>query len=143
MTIRSIVVATDGSPEATRAVEYAADIAGATNATVTIVHVFEPLALLGHVEAPVDFGTHEDAALALLRETWSRPLTDAGVAFDARLVEGRPVEAIIELADETDADLIVVGARGRSVVKELLLGSTSLGVLHHAHRPVTVVPSAP
>jgi len=139
MSIEMIVVATDGSPNATRAVAHAAEIASATGAQVVAVHVFEPLALLGHVEPPIDFAAQEAEALALLEAAWCAPLAAAGVRFEARIVEGSPAAAIVDLAREVDADLIVLGARGLSQARELLLGSTSMKVLHSAHLPVTVV----
>jgi nucleotide-binding universal stress UspA family protein len=142
MSIEMIVVATDGSPNATRAVAHAAEIAQATGARVVAVHVFEPLARLGHVEPPVNFATQESDALALLGTDWSAPLVAAGVRFEPRVVEGVPASAIVELAHEVGADLIVLGARGLSKAKELLLGSISMKVLHSAHLPVTVVPPA-
>jgi nucleotide-binding universal stress UspA family protein len=49
---------------------------------------------------------------------------------------------IVDVADELDATLIVTGSRGMGGIKSLLLGSTSDRVLHHAHRPVLVVPTA-
>ena len=50
-------------------------------------------------------------------------------------------EAIVEAADELDADLIVLGSRGRRGATAAVLGSTSTNVLHHTHRPVLVVPA--
>jgi nucleotide-binding universal stress UspA family protein len=142
MTITTIVVATDGSENASRAVAHAADVAAGTGAKVIAVHVFEPLALLGRVEPPVDFLAREAEAAELLQSTWCAPLSAAGTSFEARVVEGKPSVALLEVARDVDADLIIMGARGLSRVKGLLLGSTSTKVLHHAHRPVTVVPPA-
>jgi len=51
-------------------------------------------------------------------------------------------QAVIEVADEQDASVIVVGSRGRSAVRSAVLGSVSYGVVHHSTRPVLVVPSA-
>jgi nucleotide-binding universal stress UspA family protein len=142
MTIARIVVATDGSENAARAMEHAAEVAHGTGASVVAIHVFEPLALLGHVEPPVDFAAKEAEVRSVLQDTWCAPLAAAGVTFESRVVEGTPATALVDTAREVNADLIVMGARGLSRVKELLLGSTSTKVLHHAHIPVTVVPPA-
>ncbi|MFZ4516739.1 MAG: universal stress protein, partial [Acidimicrobiia bacterium] len=107
--------------------------------TVIAVHVFEPLALLGHLPPPVDFAVAEQHAFELLRDTWCAPLTKAGVTFDVRVVEGVPGPAIVALAAESQANQIVLGSRGRSSVADLVLGSTSSYVLHHAEVPVTIV----
>jgi len=66
----------------------------------------------------------------------------AGVSDTLERVAGNPVEAIVALADEIDADLIVVGSRGRNTLATALLGSVSHGVLHRANRPVLVVKGA-
>ena len=141
MSVQKILVATDGSESAGRAVTFAAELARATGAAVVAVHVFEPLALLGEVAPPVDFAASEARARTELHETWCAPLIAADVTFTAEVIEGAPAAAIVSLARDHNVDLIVVGARGHSRLGELLLGSTSSGVLHHAPVPVTVVPS--
>jgi nucleotide-binding universal stress UspA family protein len=52
-------------------------------------------------------------------------------------------EAIIDAADEHDALLVVMGTRGNTGIRSLLLGSVSHAVAHHAHRPLLIVPSQP
>jgi nucleotide-binding universal stress UspA family protein len=54
---------------------------------------------------------------------------------------GLPAEELLEAAADTDADMIVVGARGTGGFKKLLLGSVSSHLAHHAHCPVVIVPS--
>lgn len=142
MTISRILVATDGSDTARRAMEFASEMAQTADATVVAVHVFEPLALLGHVAPPVDFASHEADAARVLQEVWCAPLAAAGVSFTSTVVEGAPVAAIADLARSTGADLIVVGSRGLSEARKLLVGSTSSGLLHEAGIPVVVVPPA-
>src|SRR5262249_35028332 len=61
-----------------------------------------------------------------------------GVAIRTRLVEGRPVTALIR--ESLDADMLVVGSRGRSGVAAVVLGSVSTACVHHASCPVLVVP---
>jgi len=69
----------------------------------------------------------------------------AGLALESRVKvrEGSEWQTILSEADSTDADVIVCGSRGRGGVARSLLGSTSTSVLHHATRPVLVVPEAP
>ena len=142
MTVRHVLVATDGSPNATEAVRWAAGIAAATAADVTVVHVFEPLSQLHGQHGPIDMADLRAAADEDLRGEWTEVLRNAGVMFDAVVVEGRPCEAIAAVARECAADLVVVGARGLSTLKGLMLGSTSMQLPHLVHVPVTIVPPA-
>ena len=69
----------------------------------------------------------------------------AGLTLEPRVtpVQGSESRSILSEADTVDADVIVCGSRGRGAVARSLLGSTSTGVLHHAMRPVLVVPGDP
>jgi len=69
--------------------------------------------------------------------------SQAGFQAEARLGEGKPWRVISEVARELDAQLIVIGARGLGRVESMLLGSVSSAVVHHAKRPVLVVPHEP
>jgi nucleotide-binding universal stress UspA family protein len=142
MTVNHVLVATDGSANAAEAMRWAAGIAAATGAAVTVVHVFEPLSQLHGQPGPVDLAGLRTAAEEKLRGAWSEPLQSAGVEFDARVVEGRPSEAVAEAAVECGADLVVVGARGLSTLRGLVVGSTSMKLPHLVHVPVTIVPPA-
>jgi hypothetical protein len=69
----------------------------------------------------------------------------AGLTLKSRVAprEGTESQTILSEADSADVDLIICGSRGRGAVARSLLGSTSTSVLHHATRPVLVVPTAP
>jgi nucleotide-binding universal stress UspA family protein len=77
----------------------------------------------------------------LLEQRWCRPLAAARVRYRAELIAGGP-KALIEFAVSEEADVIVVGRRGRGGFAELVLGSFSHHLVHHSHTPVIVVPSA-
>lgn len=138
MTVRTIVVGADGSEGSTRAVTWAAELAAGLGAKVVAVHSFEPLAHLGDMQPPYDFADIEANVRAKLESTWTAPLH--AVDHEARLMHGTPFECILDAADDVDADLIVVGARGYGMLKSLALGSTSGKLLHLSKRPVTVLP---
>jgi nucleotide-binding universal stress UspA family protein len=142
VTVHHVVVATDGSDNATDAVRWAADIAAATGAVVTAVHVFEPLSWLHGQDGPIDLAALRATAEQELDGDWSEPLLGAGVPFDSVVVEGRPSQAIAEVAIECGADLVVIGARGLSTLRGLVVGSTSMQLPHLVHVPVTIVPPA-
>ena len=77
------------------------------------------------------------------RDKWCAALREAGVPYHAVIDYGRPATLINQVADKVDADLVVVGRRGRGGLAELLLGSTSHELTHASRRPVVVVSSRP
>lgn len=139
MTVTHIVVATDGSPNGQTAVEWAGELADQTQARVTVVHVFEPLAHLAG-SGPVDLARLRDEAADELAGVWGQALADRGIEFDTAVVEGKPADAIADTAAQRDADLVVVGARGLSPLRRVVLGSTSQRLPHICSVPVVVIP---
>jgi nucleotide-binding universal stress UspA family protein len=138
-----IVLGLDGSRGAEAAAEWCAAHAGALDAEVLAVHAVPPV-LAGSLPVPVVEQGVGDTGRAALRDAlqeWCAPLHDAGVSFDTRVVDGEPAAAIMELADEVDAVMVIVGRRGRGGFAELLLGSVPHRLTHHCDRPVLVVPA--
>ncbi|MFN8025561.1 MAG: universal stress protein [Acidimicrobiia bacterium] len=111
MNVSRIVVGTDGSPNAQRALALAASLAFACGAEVVAVHclglLFHPTASDVEPSQP-----HRDEIRARLDGEWIAPLRDAGVAHRTELVDGSPVAVLLAVADDVDADLVVVGSRG-------------------------------
>lgn len=140
MTQRIFAIATDGSPNSMRAMKVGADLASACGAKVIAVHVFEPLALLGKVAPPVDFASHARHAQELLDSDWTEALREGGVAYETYLVEDAPAAGALAVATAEHCDLIVIGARGLSPLRELLVGSTTQRLLEESSIPVVVVP---
>jgi nucleotide-binding universal stress UspA family protein len=141
--MKQILIATDGSPSAQEAVDVGLELAKEQGADVTFVHVTAPDEYHGGRG-----GTHAVAHREEIDES-ETALKDAGDAADAtgvsytlERISGETVESIVALADTKDADMIVVGNRGRNAVTAALLGSVSQGVLHQAKRPVLVVKTA-
>ena len=139
--VATIVVAHDGSEGAIHALAWATGLATqVSGARLVVVHAWSPLDELGKHKPGVDMATLHAEALATLRDEWCKPVADAGVPFEARIVEDLPIEAVCRTAREVDADLIVCGTRGRGGVKGLLLGSVAKELPGKSHLPVTVVP---
>jgi nucleotide-binding universal stress UspA family protein len=139
-----IVVAVDGSDVAHRAVEWTALHAKASGASVIAVHVVEepyiattPLSVARMPPLPDEV---RDELSHALQHTWCHPLEQAGVEFETVLLDGAVSASIIKLVDDRDADLVVVGRRGRGGFSELLLGSVSHQLSHHLTKPVVIVP---
>ncbi len=139
-----IVVGIDGSEGGRHALTWARDEAVLRGASLDVVHVWAPPSPVSEVSAMASF-TDEPAY-----EKAARDLVAAaadGLALDpkspssvaTRAERGYPPSAVL-LDQATVADLLVVGTRGHGGFAGLLLGSTSQQVVHHARRPVAVVP---
>ncbi len=136
-----VVVGTDGSENAAKAVDVAAEMAARSGGKVVLVHVFEPLAHLQEMDKGETFADLADQARETLNGEWAQPVRDAGVTVEAKLVHGSPAEAVLDVADEVGADFVVVGARGLGRLKMLMLGSTSSKMVQASRRPVVVIPA--
>lgn len=138
MKLDRIVVAVDGSENSLAAVDWAADLAEATGAEVVAVHALGLLERLDDEAVPAQ--PHRDEIAELFESTWCVPLDRDGVRCRRVLRDGNPVSVVLALAEEEDADLIVVGSRGLGGFPEQLLGSTSTQVAQRSRRPVAIVP---
>jgi nucleotide-binding universal stress UspA family protein len=136
-----IIVAVDGSDNSLAAVGWAAGLAEATGAEVVAVHAVGLLEQLDEDGAPVATQPHRDEIQHQFEVTWCAPLDRASVRCRRLLRDGNPVSVLLAVADEEDADLLVLGSRGLGGYPEALLGSTSTQVAQHSSRPVTIVPS--
>jgi len=141
--MKTLVIATDGSPEANEAVEFGLDLAADQEAEAVFVHVVPAVDLLpsaGFGVAAAQEHEPSDEDRRSLEE--ARALAaEHGVEAKTVLLLGDPVDEIVAYADSIDADLIVIGSRGHGGLKSALLGSVSRGVLHESKRPVLVVRS--
>jgi nucleotide-binding universal stress UspA family protein len=126
-----IIVGTDGSETATQAVQEAVRLAAALGQPLHVVTAYKPLAhATGGV--PGEFTIQADsAAQAVLDDARSRARI-GGVEAEAHSRTGDPAEVILDLADELDAGLIVVGNKGIDSVKRFVLGNVPSKVVHHA-----------
>lgn len=145
--MRLILVATDGSVGADRALDYAADLAKTYRAGLLIVNVIGGYGLPGSVFR--HFTREQHAWLNELLASLSAELLNKardrarGLGIDSILLESRPGEVastIVTIAQEQGADIIVVGKRGTGQVSGLLLGSVSQKLVSLAPIPTIVVP---
>ena len=143
MASRPILIAYDGSPEAEHAIRTAAGLFGPQPAH--IVSVWSPLLNTAPVAGGIpaylsDLDPKLEESAQNAAERGAEIAREAGFEADAGTAKAASAwQAIVSTADEIDAAAIVVGARGLSRLKSIVLGSTSNGVLHHASRPVLVV----
>jgi nucleotide-binding universal stress UspA family protein len=140
-----IVVGTDGSETAKRAVREAAELAKQTGASLDVVSAFEPVPSSRlreeRLQAPSDIehavNPHEDVN-AILAEA-EREVGDSGVDVRTFARQGEAANAILDVAEEENADLIVVGNKGMTGAKRFLLGSVPNQVSHHAPCSVLII----
>jgi nucleotide-binding universal stress UspA family protein len=140
-----IVVGTDGSETAKQAVREATELAKQTGASLDLVSAFEPVPSSRlreeRLEAPTDLehavNPHEDVD-AILREA-SGEVEGAGLKVRTFARQGEPADAILDVAEEENADLIVVGNKGMTGAKRFLLGSVPNKVSHHAPCSVLII----
>jgi nucleotide-binding universal stress UspA family protein len=138
---QTIVVGTDGSQAADRALEEAIDIAQRDGARLHLVTAFPDPAVIrervtsGATSVQVNLSEIADSVLTRAAERAG----EKGVPVETYASESDPAEAILEVAKAQDADLIVVGSRGLSGIQRFLLGSVSSKVSEHAACSVMIV----
>jgi nucleotide-binding universal stress UspA family protein len=141
-TMKKILIATDGSSSALEAVEFGVALASEQEAEVTFIHVLPLFDLQGNGSGARPTAHHSDDADRVPVNEAGAIAAEKGVAWKGEIMAGEAVDEIVAYADSIDADLIVVGSRGRGAVTSALLGSVSRGVLHEARRPVLIVRGA-
>ncbi len=141
---RSILVATDASPDAHVALIAASDLARRSGAELHLVNAYNlpPSAVYAYSaylgpEEPVD--PFEEGARSVLKREQARVEGYGGQVSGLHTGRGPVFDVIERVADELDADLIVVGSRDIGGLHRLLTGSVSTTVLHTSHRPVLIV----
>jgi nucleotide-binding universal stress UspA family protein len=140
-----IVVGTDGSETATEAVRQAGDLAKRLGATLAIVSAYEPVPSSRlreeRQQVPEDLahtvGPREDVDATLAEA--AKQSKERGVDVETFARQGDPADAILDVAEEGNADLIIVGNKGMTGAKRFLLGSVPNKVSHHAPCSVLIV----
>lgn len=137
-----IVLATDGSEGAALATRAAVDLSVATGARLYVAHAWR------FVPPYADYPRSMREDYSYLYEREARKVLGSqldaiedmgGTVTEARLLKNTPVDAILDLCDEVNPDLLVMGSRGLGPVRRILVGSVSDSVVYHARWPVLVV----
>jgi nucleotide-binding universal stress UspA family protein len=144
--MKTILIATDGSPSARHAIELGLELAEEEGAQPIFVHVaptneFLPVVGVGMAAIAVPHELEKadraslDDAVCIAEER--------GLDATTKLLTGNPAREITKYADSVDADLIVVGSHGYGAIAGALIGSVSRGILHGTTRPVLIVREVP
>ncbi|CAA9433392.1 hypothetical protein AVDCRST_MAG82-2278 [uncultured Rubrobacteraceae bacterium] len=145
-----VLIATDGSEQSLKAARYLRSLLDpASLERVSVLAVVRPLAAVPfasdfgeeehaarQAEDPGGYSFHRAAQEAV--ERVAEELKDMTPNVDTLIRGGAPADQIIRVADELEADLIVIGGRGKGAVAAIVLGSVAYQVLHHAPCPVLV-----
>ena len=142
--IRKILVPTDFSSYSDQAVDYAAMLAKAFKAGISLIHVTEPFPYtVTDTLIVVEHGRTLNTIAQSLLDNLRKRLTAKGLKVRARLARGIPYREIIKEAEKDKTDMIVMGTHGRTGVGHLLLGSVAEKVVRLAGCPVLTVRSSP
>jgi nucleotide-binding universal stress UspA family protein len=142
----SIVVGTDGSETAREAVTQAVELAGRLNATVHLVSAYEPVSgprlrdgPAGEVRAGADWAVNQLGEVEATLAEAAAVARQAGVAVAVYARQGDAADAILDVAEERGADLVIVGNKGLTGAKRFLLGSVPNKVSHYAPCSVMII----
>lgn len=142
---KTVLVCTDGSAHAIKAAQRAVEIAGQGEVRLLLVHVANGMKADGPYVMPWQMEREELSAFSgqraeqetALKQT-AKVLEEAGLPYRLLREQGHPGGRIVQVAEREGADLIIVGSRGLSVLKALLLGSVSDHVVHNASCSVLI-----
>lgn len=136
-----LLVPVDGSGDSVKAAAFAADLAGCSGAEIVLLHVYDAPAAVAMGLVPLVPAEVDDTQAKLAQDCFAKAKAAMGsIEAAEHLVEiGHPAECILEVAKREAVSQIVMGGRGLSPFKKLLLGSVSERVLQSALCPVTIV----
>jgi nucleotide-binding universal stress UspA family protein len=134
--MRRIVVGFDGSEHARKALERAAELAG-DETSIAVVSAADVTKFLAGGTSPIHPADEEARATAL--DEARSFMEERGIEAVFVRGTGNAADVILEEAEESGADLIIIGTRGNNVAKRLLLGTVSTNVVHHAPCDVLIV----
>ena len=145
-TFLRILIGLDGSESSFEAADYAVSLAKHYGSELIAIHVIPSKSVLGHSSGM--FGVVTPAFLKKVTEEaemWfavtKENTKQLGISLKTQIISTgeSPIKEIVEFALREQVDLIIVGTRGRSGIKRMLLGSTASGVVTYAHCPVLIV----
>ncbi|GGP21896.1 universal stress protein YxiE [Thermocladium modestius] len=140
--LKKILVAIDGSPQSSKALDIAIDMAKRFESKLYIVHVIEEQKYMLAINYPPAYPEMVDSLLKNAKELLdeaAKKAMEQGVNAEQLLERGDAASKIIDAADNLCVDMIVMGSRGLRGVTKFLLGSVSERVVKYSKRPVMVI----
>jgi nucleotide-binding universal stress UspA family protein len=143
--MKNLLIALDFEAQSTKIIAQAEHLARSFGAKLWLVHVVAPDPdFVGYEAGPQV--VREQRADELRQEhrdleALSIQIRERGFEVEARLIQGPTVETLLEMANKTDADLIVIGGHRHGWLYKMVIGSTTGALIDRANRPVLVVPT--
>ena len=136
--IKKILVPLDGSKNSIRGLDNAISIARACHATVTGIYIL-PVYPRNFVDAITPYMFHPEREAKKFLADAKKRCAQKGILFKSKIIWGSPIAEIQDLANSKKFGLVVIGAHGRGIIKEMFLGSVSNAIVHKSKIPVMVV----
>ena len=136
--VERVLIPVDGSDSSKNAAKYAAHLVNARNPKLYLLNVWEPVNMTIGGEMAEKLREEEQAKSMALLEEYKKLLEPCGLEVELIARSGRPDYVILNVQDELDCDLIVIGSRGLSVLENVIMGSVVTRVLEGATCPVLV-----
>jgi nucleotide-binding universal stress UspA family protein len=144
--IKRLLVPIDFTDTGDRALDYAIELAAKVGADITVMHAYE-LPIYGFPDgamiATAEVATRVSTAAQKALDNAVDTRKDRGVQLTALLRDGVPWEEIVNVANELQVDMIVIGTHGRRGLSRVLLGSVAENVIRTSTRPVLTIHAAP
>jgi nucleotide-binding universal stress UspA family protein len=137
----TIIVGLDGSSGSQAAAGWAANIARETGAEIVAVHALPRSELWTLAAFQVDPQPIVDELQELLDGRWTAGLRKAGITYTTRVVRGDPATELLRVAKRLEATMLVLGAKRRSAVHDLVVGGTVHKIINRSPVPVVLVPA--
>jgi len=136
--VEKVLIPVDGSDSSWNAAKYGTQLVNARNPKIYLLNVWEPINLTigGEMAERLRKNAH-DKSMAMLEE-FKQSLEGCGMEIELISRSGRPDYVILNVQDELDCDLLVIGSRGLSVLENVIMGSVVTRVLEGANCPVLV-----
>ena len=136
--IERVLIPVDGSDSSKNAAKYAAHLVNARNPKLYLLNVWEPVNMTIGGEMAEKLREEEQATAMALLEEYKKLLEPCGLEVELIARSGRPDYVILNVQEELDCDLIVIGSRGLSALENVIMGSVVTRVLEGATCPVLV-----
>jgi nucleotide-binding universal stress UspA family protein len=150
--LSQVLVAIDGSLASFDAADYAIMLAKQHNSQLILLHVLHPVEYYSSLQF-FEVRQPQDSTILIeqakkeankwfddIKQKIGEIPLDKQIKIETKIIlSTKTVDSILDYAEDKDVDLIVIGTRGRSGIKKLLLGSTASGVVTYSHCPVTIV----